>query len=71
MRHILLAAAMAALGLASCSEGKFRVEGAITSAEDSVLYFERMGLDGPVAIDSARLGGGPAHAVRTVCAGPP
>ena len=56
MRHILLAAAMAALGLASCSEGKFRVEGAITSAKDSVLYFERMGLDGPVAIDSARLG---------------
>ena len=49
---------MAALGLASCSEGKFRVEGAITSADDSVLYFERMGLDGPAAIDSARLGAG-------------
>ena len=57
MRHVILAAAVAvAFGLASCSEDKFRVEGSISSAEDSLLYFEQMGLQGPVTIDSVRLG---------------
>lgn len=59
MRHHLLAAtAAAAIALASCSDGKFHVEGSITSAEDSLLYFEQMTLQGPVTVDSARLGAG-------------
>lgn len=57
MKHIILAATVAAaLGLASCSEDRFHVEGSISSAEDSLLYFEQMTLDGPVTIDSLRLG---------------
>lgn len=46
----------AALALVSCGEDKFRVEGSIGSAEDSLLYFEQMTLQGPVALDSVRLG---------------
>lgn len=45
-----------AVGLASCDNKKFRVDGTITDAKDSVLYFENMSLDGPVAIDSVKLG---------------
>lgn len=44
------------VGLASCDNKKFRVDGTITDAKDSVLYFENMSLDGPVAIDSVKLG---------------
>ena len=32
--------------LAACNGGKFHVEGAVTGAADSVLYFEHVGLDG-------------------------
>lgn len=52
----LVAAALMAVGLASCDNKKFRVDGTITDAKDSVLYFENMSLDGPVAIDSVKLG---------------
>ena len=52
----LAAAALMAVGLASCDNKKFRVDGTITDAKDSVLYFENMSLDGPVAIDSVKLG---------------
>ena len=45
----------AALALASC-RGGFRIEGAVTGAEDSLLYIEHMALSGPVAVDSVRLG---------------
>lgn len=45
-----------AVALASCDNKKFRVDGTITDAKDSVLYFENMSLDGPVAIDSVKLG---------------
>lgn len=45
-----------AVGLASCDNKKFRVDGTITDAKDSVLYFENMSLDGPVAVDSVKLG---------------
>ncbi len=52
----LAAAALMAVGLASCDNKKFRVDGTITDAKDSVLYFENMSLGGPVAIDSVKLG---------------
>ncbi len=59
MKHIIPAAAMAlaALCLASCVGEKFRVEGCITGAEDSVLYFENIGIDGISKLDSAKLDG--------------
>lgn len=46
---------VAALVITSCGRGKFHVKGNITKAKDSVLYFENMSLDGPVAIDSVKL----------------
>ena len=45
----------AAIMLASCGGDKFRVEGQIVNAEDSVLYFENVGLNGIKALDSVRL----------------
>ena len=62
MKHTLsnicamAACALMAVALGSCDNKKFRVEGAITEAKDSVLYFENMSLDGPVAVDSVKLG---------------
>lgn len=52
----MAACALMAVALGSCDNRKFRVEGAITEAKDSVLYFENMSLDGPVAVDSVKLG---------------
>lgn len=49
-------AALVVLGMASCGEKKFHVEGNITNAKDSVLYFENIGLVGPEVLDSAKLG---------------
>jgi hypothetical protein len=46
---------LAVLGMASCSEKKFHVEGSITNAKDSVLYLENIGLMGPEVIDSVEL----------------
>lgn len=60
MRQFLsvAAAVLAAMTVASCDNGgKFRVEGTIGEAEDSVLYFEKMSLEGPVVVDSVKLGG--------------
>ena len=37
--------AIAVLSIASCSEKKFHVEGAITEAQDSVLYLENVGIN--------------------------
>ena len=51
------ACALVVAALASCGNRKFRVGGNITEATDSVLYFENMSLDGPVAVDSVKLGG--------------
>ena len=51
-----LAVALGALAIVSCSKSKFHVEGNITEAKDSVLYFENMSLDGPQIIDSVKLG---------------
>ena len=48
-------AAVAVLGMASCNEKKFHVNGTIGNAADSTLYFENMSLNGPVVIDSVKL----------------
>lgn len=55
MRKYLIAA-IALLGMASCSEKKFHVEGNITNAKDSVLYFENVGLEEITVLDSVKLG---------------
>ena len=47
---------MAALTIASCNNKKFHINGNITEAKDSMLYLENISLDGPVAIDSVKLG---------------
>ena len=48
--------AVVVLGMASCSEKKFHVEGNISNAKDSVLYFENIGLEGAQVLDSVTLG---------------
>ena len=59
MKHIFKVAAviLAAMTAASCSNNKFNVEGQITNASDSVLYFENVGLEGIQVLDSVKLGG--------------
>ena len=53
---ITIALAVAAMaGVTSCNEKKFHIDGTITGAADSTLYFENMSLDGAVKIDSAKL----------------
>ena len=47
---------MAALFLASCTENNFLLSGNIDNAHDSLLYFENMSLNGPVTVDSVKLG---------------
>lgn len=47
--------ALAALSLVSCNNKKFHIEGAISDAKDSTLYFENMSLNGPVTVDSLKL----------------
>ena len=47
---------VAALAMTACSEKKFHVDGQITNAKDSVLYFENIGLAGYEVLDSVRLG---------------
>ena len=58
MKHIWKAAAMmvAAFTVASCNNNKFSVEGQISNAKDSVLYFENVGLEGINILDSVKLG---------------
>ena len=51
----VFAIAVIALALGACSKENFHVKGAITHANDSVLYFENMSLDGAVALDSVKL----------------
>ena len=48
-------AAVAVLAMVSCSEKKFHVEGNITNAKDSVLYFENAGLEEIAVLDSVKL----------------
>ena len=46
---------LAAMAVASCDNNKFRVEGEISNAKDSVLYFENVGLEGIQVLDSVKL----------------
>ena len=57
MRYIskATAAVMVALTVASCSNNKFKVEGQIENAKDSVLYFENVSLEGVNVLDSVKL----------------
>lgn len=57
-KHFRAVAALllATLTITSCSNKKFQVSGAISDAKDSLLYLENMSLNGPVAVDSIRLG---------------
>ena len=59
MKHIFKVAAvvLAAMTADSCSNNKFKVEGQIANAGDSVLYFENVGLEGIEVLDSVTLGG--------------
>ena len=50
------ALAVATFCITSCTEKKFHVEGNITEAKDSTLYFENMSLNGAVVLDSVKLG---------------
>ena len=47
--------AVVALTLGACSKGQFHINGAISEAKDSTLYFENMSLDGAVVMDSVKL----------------
>ena len=58
MKHIWKAAALmiAAFTVTACNNNKFTVEGQITNAKDSTLYFENVGLEGINILDSVKLG---------------
>ena len=58
MKHItkLAAVLLAAFSVASCNNNKFTVEGQISGAKDSVLYFENVGIEGINVLDSVKLG---------------
>ncbi len=47
---------LVALTITSCNNRKFHVNGEISDAKDSILYFENMSLNGPTVVDSMRLG---------------
>lgn len=51
-----IVAGAAVLALTACNKEKFHITGNITEAKDSMLYFENISLDGPVAVDSVKLG---------------
>ena len=44
------------MAVASCSNNRFKVEGQIANAGDSLLYFENVGLEGIQVLDSVKLG---------------
>ena len=47
---------VAALAITSCNNKKFHISGNITDAKDSMLYLENISLNGPVKVDSVKLG---------------
>lgn len=56
MKKILIIGFVAAaMLLTACTKGKFHVDGTISEAKDSMLYFENLGLDGAVTLDSVKL----------------
>lgn len=62
---------LAALAMTSCTGEKVRVTGNISDAKDSILYFENMSLNGPVTIDSVKLGADGAFAFKAEAADHP
>lgn len=58
MNKIFKASALclAALSMVACNENKFHVDGNISNAADSLLYFENVGLDKVIVVDSVKLG---------------
>lgn len=55
-QHFFMAAvAMAITALTACNNKKFHIEGEISQAQDSMLYFENMSLNGPIIVDSTKL----------------
>ena len=55
MGFLPTAALVAALCLTACDNSKFKIEGTIIEAADSMLYLENMALDGPQKIDSVKI----------------
>jgi alkyl hydroperoxide reductase subunit AhpC len=47
---------IAAMTIASCNDNKFTVEGQISNAKDSILYFENVGIESVNVLDSVKLG---------------
>lgn len=56
-KNVIKALGVLVLGtlLAACNGKKYHVEGEISNAKDSTLYFENISLEGPVVIDSVKL----------------
>lgn len=55
--HLFLAMmAVAMFTITSCDKQKFHISGNITEAKDSTLYLEHISLNGPVKVDSLKLG---------------
>lgn len=48
--------AVVVMALVACGGEKFNVEGTISNAKDSMLYFENVSLQGPMVVDSVKLG---------------
>ncbi len=46
---------VAVLNFTACNKQKINVNGTISEAKDSILYFENMSLNGPEVVDSVRL----------------
>ena len=46
---------LTAITVASCGQKKFQIEGAISEAQDSMLYFENIGLENVTILDSVKL----------------
>lgn len=58
-RNAYIAAALLLTGFTACNnEPAFKVQGSVTDAADKMLYFEQIGLEGIVALDSAKLDDG-------------
>jgi len=55
MKKTLTACLVLLAALAACTDGRFRLEGTIAGAADSVLHLERMGIDDVTEVASVRL----------------